>query len=112
MPPKSARSHALDYYAADRCTCNHLVYEDDAPGGECRFCGCENHQSANRPAGQKAAAPDRCPGYTCELGRTHDWIDGQGKIDGQHYDLPPGHFWYRDGGYLAHTQTAEAGGES
>jgi hypothetical protein len=109
MPPKSTRTHSLDTYAADRCACYHIVYPDDTPGGDCRWdlCGCENHQSANRPT-QAHAAPTRCPGHTCDLGRTQDWIKGEGKIDGQYSDLPPGHFWYKTGSYLAH---GEAGAQ-
>ena len=51
MPPRTAGTRSLDDYAADRCACRHLVYEDDTPGGECRWdlCHCTDHQSASRP---------------------------------------------------------------
>ena len=51
MPPKTSRPASYDALAADRCSCNHLVYTDDEPGGECRWdrCVCTNHQSANSP---------------------------------------------------------------
>ena len=51
MPPRSTGTRSLDHYAADRCACRHLVYEDDTPGGECRWdlCHCTDHQSAIRP---------------------------------------------------------------
>jgi hypothetical protein len=99
MPPKgkSGLSRSSDDYAVHRCQCHHLVYEDDVPGGKCRFCPCTDHRRPVR-------APARCPGHTCDLGRTQDWIKGQGKIDGQHSDLPPGHFWYTEGSYLAHAE--------
>jgi hypothetical protein len=50
MPPKTGR-RSFDPLAADRFACNHLVYTDDTPGGECRWdlCDCADHQSANRP---------------------------------------------------------------
>lgn len=55
MPPKIQRH---DDYAADRCHCNHLVYRDDDPGGECRFCPCVNHFSENRPSSDVLADQD------------------------------------------------------
>ena len=54
-----------------------------------------------------SGAPERCPGATCALGRTQDWIAGEGRIDGRWHDLPPGHAWYRAGEYLAHEATAD-----
>jgi hypothetical protein len=57
MPPKTHRSY--DPMAADRCLCQHLVYMNDTPGGTCQFCGCENHQSANRPAEPKAGGGEQ-----------------------------------------------------
>jgi hypothetical protein len=105
VPPKTTGRRSYDPLAADRCACKHLVYVDDTPGGECRWdlCKCTDHQSANRPA---PAAPVRCAGHTCTLGRTQDWIQDAGRIDGQFTDLPPGHFWYKDGSYLAHADPA------
>ena len=51
MPPKGTRTRSRDDLAGDRCACNPLVYEDDKPGGDCRWdlCHCTNHQSENRP---------------------------------------------------------------
>lgn len=92
---KSGLSRSRDDYAEHRCQCKHIVYADDTPGDACRFCDCTDHRAPGAP-------PGRCPGRTCHLGRTQDWIAGEGKIDGQHSDLPPGHFWYTAGSYLAH----------
>jgi len=52
VPPKSQRTLSVrhDDYAAHRCHCNHIVYQDDEPGGECRFCSCVNHFSDARPS--------------------------------------------------------------
>lgn len=61
---------------------------------------------------QEEVAPERCPGATCTLGRTQDWITGAGKIDDRFSDLPPGHFWYRDGDYLAHQMSASGSGQA
>jgi len=101
MPPKT-RTPSYDPYAASRCGCRHLVYADDRPGGECRWplCNCADH----RPKGSEPVVlPERCPGLTCQLGRAGEWITGQGGIDGQHYDLPPGHVWVAaNGGYVGH----------
>jgi hypothetical protein len=47
MPP---RLPGYDPYAFARCLCKHLVYQDDRPGGSCRFCDCADH----RPAGSAA----------------------------------------------------------
>jgi hypothetical protein len=52
--------------------------------------------------------PPRCPGHTCDLGRTQEWIGGEGWIDGRFSDLPPGHFWWSKGAYLAHDETSPA----
>jgi hypothetical protein len=51
---------------------------------------------------ERTASPARCPGYTCDLGRTQEWISSGGYVDGQHSDMPPGHVWYREGSYVAH----------
>jgi hypothetical protein len=39
-----------DTFAPDRCSCGHLVYADDMPGGGCRFCDCTGHESPRCPA--------------------------------------------------------------
>jgi hypothetical protein len=39
-----------DDYAAHRCSCKHLVYADQVPGGSCRFCSCASHRPAGRAA--------------------------------------------------------------
>ena len=40
--PKGLARH--DEYAAHRCKCDHLLYADDTPGGNCRFCPCTDHR--------------------------------------------------------------------
>jgi len=42
--PKGFARH--DDYAAFRCACGHLIYADDTPGGNCRFCECTDHRVA------------------------------------------------------------------
>lgn len=45
--------------------------------------------------------PQRCPGYECGPGRT--WIEAhKDEPAGRELVLPPGHFWYEEGGYIAH----------
>lgn len=48
-----------------------------------------------------AQAPERCPGYTCEPGRT--WTEAHRDTPGDP-GFPPGHFWHSQGGhsYMAH----------
>ncbi|MCW2918540.1 MAG: hypothetical protein JWN52_6608 [Actinomycetia bacterium] len=48
----STYAKPADLYAAHRCDCNHIVYEDDQPGGRCRWqyvgagCECTDHRVA------------------------------------------------------------------
>lgn len=56
-------------------------------------------------------APPQCPGFECTLGRTQEWIRNKGRLDGGHTDLPPGHFWYPEGKYLAHVLPGNPGKE-
>lgn len=43
-----------DTYAASRCACGHLVYANQAHGGSCLFCACDDHR-APAAAGPPAA---------------------------------------------------------
>ena len=45
--------------------------------------------------------PERCPGYTCPTGQP--WMEAH-RDDPvtREPHLPPDHFWYEQGGYLAH----------
>jgi hypothetical protein len=45
--------------------------------------------------------PQRCPGFTCDPGRM--WIEAhKNEPAGRELVLPPGHFWYEQGSYIAH----------
>jgi hypothetical protein len=66
MPPRTRRT-GYDPYAGYRCTCKHLVYADDQPGGKCRFCGCTDHQA---PASRPTPPVDE----EAETARIWDWL--------------------------------------
>ena len=42
--PKGYPRH--DDYAPWRCSCKHLIYANDVPGGPCQFCACQSHHAA------------------------------------------------------------------
>jgi hypothetical protein len=42
--PGVRRFARYDGYAACRCSCGHLQYADEKPGGKCRFCACADHR--------------------------------------------------------------------
>jgi hypothetical protein len=48
-------------------------------------------------------APPHCPGYTCESGRT--WFEERKETILAPGEYPPGHFWFAQGGYLAHEKS-------
>ena len=37
-----------DDYARQRCACDHLLYEGDVPGGQCRVCDCTEHTASGQ----------------------------------------------------------------
>jgi hypothetical protein len=71
VPTKGGRAPVRDDYAEHRCKCRHLVYADDQPGGQCRWCGCTDHRPAvtqPAPVGEDAVAA-RAVGVTEAAGQ-------------------------------------------